>query len=311
MTPGQTIAIIDDDPVMLELLQRTIPSRLELPVLLFPGGESYLEFFGDRRPSIVLLDANLEGMSGLEVLARIREKSSRLELPVIFISGDSSSESMVTALESGANDYVVKPLDIPVLAARMRVHLSLPGTARKKAVVSAGGFMDGQSYPITFLYCQVRVDPAFAASHQGAEIQSLLSTAFEMYSRVVERYKGSMWLRKDDAGFYAFQGKDPSLPVMCAVELLTMSAVHGFLQERSRHFALSIGIAAGDTVYRSDPSVLQSDALNRSAHLAKEEGTDVIRLAAELKASLSPAAMRYFSVREDSSLVYKGLFGIS
>lgn len=310
MSSNQTIAIIDDDPVMLELLQRTLPGRLEMPVLLFPSGESYLEFFGAKRPSIVLLDANLEGMSGLEVLARIRETSSRLELPVIFISGDSASDSMVTALESGANDYVVKPLDIPVLAARMRVHLSLPGI-KKKPAASASGFVDGQSYPITFLYCQVRVDPGFASSHQGSEIQSLLSTAFDMYARVVDRYKGSMWLRKDDAGFFAFQGKDPSAPVMCAIELLTMSAIHGFLQERNRHFTLSIGIAAGDTVYRIDPTVLQSDALNRSAHLAKEEGLDVIRLAGELQAGLSPAALRYFSVREDSTLVYRGLFGIS
>lgn len=305
----QTIAIIDDDPVMLELLQRTLPGRLDMPVLLFPGGESYLEFFKDKKPSIVLLDANLEGMSGLEVLARIRETYSRIDLPVIFISGDSASEFVVTALEGGANDYVTKPLDIPVLAARMRVHLSLPGAEKKPdARPQAAGLVDGQSYPITFLYCQIRVDPGFASAHQGAEIRALLSSAFDMYARVVERYRGSMWLRKDDAGFFAFQGADPAGPVMCAVELMTMSTVHGLLQEKNRHFSLSIGIASGDTVFRKDPSVLQSDALNRSAHLAKEDGPAAIRLAAETQAGLSAAALRYFTARADGALVYNGLF---
>lgn len=170
-----------------------------------PGGESYLEFFADKKPSIVLLDANLEGMSGLDVLARIRESYSRVDLPVIFISGDNASESMVTALESGANDYVIKPLDIPVLVARMRVHLSLPGAEKKPEVVpEASGLVDGQAYEITF-DCQIRVDAGFASSHQG-EIRSLLGAAFDMYTRVVERYRGSLWLRKDDRGFSAFQG---------------------------------------------------------------------------------------------------------
>jgi DNA-binding response OmpR family regulator len=312
MTDTRAIAIIDDDPVMLELLQRRLPQRLDLPVMLFPGGESYLEFFADKKPSIVLLDANLEGMSGMDVLARIRESYSRVELPVIFISGDNASESVVTALEAGANDYVVKPLDIPVLVARMRVHLSLPGAEKKPEVQpEASGLVDGQSYNITFLYCQIRVDSGFASSHQGAEIRSLLSAAFDMYSRVVERYRGSLWLRKDDSGFFAFQGSDPMGPVMCAIELLTMSTVHGLLQERGRHFSLSIGISAGNTVYRRDASILQSDALNQSAHLAKEPGNNAIRLSADLAAGLSPAARRCFSVREDSTLVYNSLFDLA
>lgn len=295
MSDARGIAIIDDDPVMLELLQRRLPDRLDLPVMLFPSGESYLEFFANKKPSIVLLDANLEGMSGLDVLARIRESYSRVELPVIFISGDNASESMVAALEAGANDYVIKPLDIPVLVARMRVHLSLPGAEKKPAVQpDASGLVDGQTYDITFLYCHIRVDAGFASSQQGAEIRSLLSNAFEMYARVVERYRGSLWLRKDDSGFFAFQGVDPSGPVMCAIELFTMSAVHGLLQERGRHFSLSAGIAAGKTVYRRDASILQSDALNQSAHLAKEPGKSEVRVSAGLASGLPPAAPALF-----------------
>lgn len=303
MTDRGTIAIIDDDPVMLELLQRRLSSRLDMSVMLFPGGESYLQFFSTSKPSIVLLDAHLEGMSGLELLAKIRESCSRIELPVIFISGDAESNAIVSALESGANDYVVKPLDMDVLAARMRVHLSLPGTFRKETR-TPGPLADGQTYPIVFLYCQVVIDPVFAASRQGGDIHQMLSQTFETYARIAERYRGSLWLRKDDAGFFAFPGTDNTGPVMCAIELLTLSAVHGLLQERSRHFMLSLGLAAGPTVYRTDPTVLQSDPLNRAAHLAKEASAG-IRAAAEIETSLPPAALQYFEKRPDGVLSYR------
>ncbi len=300
------IAIVDDDPLILELLQRALSGRPEYSVLIFPDGESYLEFFASTKPGLVLLDAGLPGISGLEVLEQIRARFARHQLPVMFISGDSESSQIVRALESGANDFVPKPIDIPVLIARMKVHLAMPGAGSPSAP-NAKGMVEGKTYPVAFLYCQLVVDAGFASSRMGSDVQSALGTLFDMYKRTVERYQGQLWLRKDDAGFFAFHGVDPVNVVMCAIELMTLSVLHGILHERSRAFGVNIGVDAGDTVYRAEASVLQSAALNKAAHLAKEEGRGCLRISESYYTALTPAARRYFEPSGDAWL-YRSVF---
>ncbi|HMU82118.1 MAG TPA: response regulator [Leptospiraceae bacterium] len=302
-----TIVIVDDDPLILEVLQRGLASQPDMSVLIFPNGESYLEFFASTKPDLLLLDAGLPGISGLEVLARIRARYSRTELPVIFISSDSESAQVVSVLEAGANDFVGKPVDLPVLIARMKVHLSLPGSRSPTPSQPSSTFVEGQTYPLAFLYCQVVVDQKFSVSRQGSEIQSSLGVLFDMYSRTAQRYNGQLWLRKDDAGFFVFHKQDAVSVVMCAIELMTLNVLHGALQDRSRDFGINIGLDLGDTVYRADPSILQSAALNKSAHLAKEDGRGRLRISQSIWAQLSPAARRYFDEGPDC-WIYRSIF---
>ncbi len=72
----------------------------------------------------VLLNSQLPGMSGLAVLKRIRSAPSPVFLPVLFFTGDPTSESMLSALEHGASDYLVQPVVIPILHARLASHVS-------------------------------------------------------------------------------------------------------------------------------------------------------------------------------------------
>ncbi|MCE9600152.1 MAG: response regulator [Spirochaetia bacterium] len=299
---NQTIAIVDDDPVLLEILQRAMAGYFTMPILIFPSGEDYLQFFEKNKPAIVLLDAGLPGISGLELLGKIREVYSRAELPVIFISADADSAHVVKVLESGANDFTGKPLDLPVLAARMRVHLSIPATLAKPAPAPVGQLVEGQKYRLTFLYCQVAVDRTFAATRQGSDVQGALTRLFDIYSKTVERYKGQLWLRKDDAGFFVFQGDDLTAALMCALELLTTNIIHEILMDRSQVLVMNLGIDFGETVYRADPAILQSDALNHSAHLAKTEGRGKLRISKRFYEQLSQAGQRYFRESGDHML---------
>src|SRR5204863_1481215 len=74
---------------------------------------------------LVLLDIMMPGMGGLEVLKFLRRVDSLLELPIIMVTARGESEDVVEALELGANDYVTKPLDFPVVLARVRTQLAL------------------------------------------------------------------------------------------------------------------------------------------------------------------------------------------
>jgi class 3 adenylate cyclase len=73
----------------------------------------------------VLLDVMMSGLSGIDVLKRVRERSSESDLPVVMATARDATEDLVEALRLGANDYVTKPLDFPVVLARVETQLTL------------------------------------------------------------------------------------------------------------------------------------------------------------------------------------------
>jgi diguanylate cyclase (GGDEF)-like protein/PAS domain S-box-containing protein len=113
------------------------------------AGQQALEIIGQERVDIVLLDIEMPGLSGFEVLARIRETMSPTRLPVIMITARNTSEDIVRALESGANDYVTKPVDFPVALAWVRTHLALKHAenslreSEERYALAAAGANDG------------------------------------------------------------------------------------------------------------------------------------------------------------------------
>ncbi len=78
---------------------------------------------------LVLLDVEMPGLSGFDVLAQLRATYSRTQLPVIMVTARTAGEDVVEALKIGANDYVTKPIDFQVALARIETHL-----AHKRAV---------------------------------------------------------------------------------------------------------------------------------------------------------------------------------
>lgn len=129
MTPGtdrapERLLVVDDDSTNRDFLSR----RLGLEgydVSVASSGAEALGRISDGGFQLVLLDVMMPEMDGLEALRRIRLDHSVADLPVIMVTGKSDSEDVITALELGANDYVAKPIDIPVLLARVRTHLSM------------------------------------------------------------------------------------------------------------------------------------------------------------------------------------------
>jgi DNA-binding response OmpR family regulator len=74
---------------------------------------------------LVLLDIMMPRMSGMDVLKFLRRVDSLIDLPIIIVTAKEESEDMVEALERGTNDYNTKPLDFPVVLARIRTQLEL------------------------------------------------------------------------------------------------------------------------------------------------------------------------------------------
>ncbi len=113
------VLVVDDDPALAEMLGIVLRSEGFLPSFV-ADGERALAAFRESRPDIVLLDLMLPGMSGIDVARAIRTESG---IPIVMLTAKSDTVDVVLGLESGADDYVVKPFKPKELVARMRARL--------------------------------------------------------------------------------------------------------------------------------------------------------------------------------------------
>jgi len=116
------VLIVDDVEDNRILLDRALKSSGYATIQAESGREA-LSLISQRMPDIVLLDWMMPGFSGLETLRAIRETHPKTRLPVIMCTAMGEEMSVVTAINEGANDYMLKPISLAILRARMTVHL--------------------------------------------------------------------------------------------------------------------------------------------------------------------------------------------
>lgn len=117
------IMAIDDDPVILNSLASVL--KAEYGVRPFASGKTALDFLVRQTVDLILLDYQMPGMTGLEVLKALQSDARICEIPTIFLTGSIDDESEVEALEFGAVDYIIKPLRPRPLLTRVRLQLEL------------------------------------------------------------------------------------------------------------------------------------------------------------------------------------------
>jgi two-component system, OmpR family, KDP operon response regulator KdpE len=110
------ILIVDDEPQILRALRINLHAR-QYDVTAAADGASALREARSSRPDLVVLDLGLPDMDGVEVIRQLRGWT---EVPIIVLSGRSTSNDKVDALDAGADDYVTKPFSLDELLARIR-----------------------------------------------------------------------------------------------------------------------------------------------------------------------------------------------
>ncbi|PZS10695.1 MAG: DNA-binding response regulator [Acidimicrobiales bacterium] len=113
------VLVVDDDPALAEMLGIVLRSEGFAPIFV-TNGDRALTVFRESKPDLVLLDLMLPGMSGIDVCKAIREESG---VPIVMLTAKSDTIDVVLGLESGADDYVVKPFRPKELVARIRARL--------------------------------------------------------------------------------------------------------------------------------------------------------------------------------------------
>ena len=119
-----TILVVDDSEFNREMLSRRL-KRQGYNIETAADGPIALQMLTDHSIDLILLDIMMPGMSGMDVLKRVRETKTLLELPIIMVTAKTETEDVIQALEWGANDYVNKPVNFPTVLARVQTQLEL------------------------------------------------------------------------------------------------------------------------------------------------------------------------------------------
>ncbi|MBV8085229.1 MAG: response regulator transcription factor [Chloroflexi bacterium] len=135
---NERVLVVDDDQPTINLLQRLLASDGYV-VDVAHGGLEALAHALERQPELVLLDLRLPGLDGLEVCRRLREGG---EEAILVLTASDQTESCVSALNAGADDYVTKPFDGDELLARMRALLRRRGCRKRDDLRFADLMMD-------------------------------------------------------------------------------------------------------------------------------------------------------------------------
>ena len=122
------LLVVDDNEMNRDTLSRRL-IRAGHTVDLADGGQTALDMISAGQYDAVLLDVMMPDVDGFEVLKTVRESLSPEQLPIIMATAKTDSDTIVAALNSGANDYVTKPLDFPVVRARIQTQLAFEKSA--------------------------------------------------------------------------------------------------------------------------------------------------------------------------------------
>lgn len=125
------LLVVDDDEMNRDVLSRRL-LRSGYEVATAVDGPEALAILDSQSVDLVLLDVMMPGMTGIDVLERIRRKTPASILPVIMVTALAESDGLVKAMRMGANDYITKPVDFAIALARIENGLALASANREQ-----------------------------------------------------------------------------------------------------------------------------------------------------------------------------------
>lgn len=186
-TPAPLILIVDDHPDNVEVLQVRLEA-LGYRTMTAPDGESALRIVAETPPDLILLDVMMPNMDGNEVARRIKADKSLPFIPIIMQTALDTTQSKVIGLDSGADDYITKPINYAELQARMSASLRVKSlqdeVAAKNAELEQKAITDALTGVFNRRHLDERLDEMFEHSCRLHEPLSLLMFDLDHFKNV-------------------------------------------------------------------------------------------------------------------------------
>ncbi|MCL2888869.1 MAG: response regulator [Eggerthellaceae bacterium] len=123
LEPKPRIFLVDDNIVNLNTGKAALQDMYT--VITIPSGEKLFSSLEKLRPDLILLDIDMPGMSGYDVIKQMKSSPKTADIPVIFLTGKNEDADELLGLSLGAVDYITKPFSQPLLLKRVELHLLL------------------------------------------------------------------------------------------------------------------------------------------------------------------------------------------
>jgi len=278
------ILVVDDVADNCDMLSR----RLEFfgySTAIAMDGYQALEWLEANHCDLIMLDIMMPGMSGLEVLVKVRESYDRTQLPVIMATAKNADKDVVEALNLGANDYVIKPLNFQVVQARVTTQLEMKRAndqvrelvkqvehrnefirsvfgrymtediAETLLDSSKGLDFGGERREITIMLADIRGFSTISSRLEPEKVVSLVNNFLSKMTEVIISYGGTIDEFIGDAILVLFGApkaidKHAEKAVACALEMQSvMDEVNAINAESGLpEIATGIGINTGDVI---------------------------------------------------------------
>lgn len=173
------VLVVEDEPAQREVLAYNLQAE-GFDVSQAQNGEEALMLVAEDMPDIIVLDWMMPNLSGIEVCRRLKIKPDTRSIPVIMLSARSEEVDRVRGLETGADDYVVKPYSVIELMARVRSQL------RRVRPSTIGQLLE---------YEDIKLDSETHKVSRSGDAVKLGPTEFRLLSTFMEK-PGRVWSRE-------------------------------------------------------------------------------------------------------------------
>lgn len=174
-----SVLVVEDEPAQREVLAYNLQAE-GFRVQQADNGEEALLIVAEETPDLIVLDWMLPSVSGIEVCRRLKSRADTKNVPIIMLSARSEETDLVRGLETGADDYIVKPYSVAELMARVRTQL------RRSRPSSMGETLE---------YADITLDPETHRVHRAGSLLKLGPTEFRLLTTFMEK-PGRVWSRE-------------------------------------------------------------------------------------------------------------------
>jgi two-component system phosphate regulon response regulator PhoB len=173
------VLLVEDEPAQREVLAYNLEAE-GFRVVQAADGEEAMMLVDETQPDIIILDWMMPNLSGIEVCRRLKIRPETRSIPIILLSARAEEVDRVRGLETGADDYVIKPYSVLELMARARAQL------RRVRPSTAGVVLE---------YDDIRLDPETHRVYRGEKVLKLGPTEFRLLTTFMEK-PGRVWSRE-------------------------------------------------------------------------------------------------------------------
>ncbi len=171
MAPRPSVLLVEDEPAQRAVLSYNLEAE-GFEVRTADNGEDALSLINEEAPDLILLDWMMPHVSGIEVCRRLKARPETRGIPIIMLSARSEEVDKVRGLETGADDYVIKPYSVVELMARLRAQL------RRVRPATAGLLLE---------WGDIRLDTETHRVYRSDKVLKLGPTEFRLLATFMEK----------------------------------------------------------------------------------------------------------------------------